>query len=209
MRAKTRNFCCELLHPVCWTGPSGGIINDKGQFSRLYYAWSRGRLILSAILLHYWNADKIDDRDSDLRHDDWSILGRNVAFCSFPSRTRSSFLGSTNHHVWRLSLEPYCHAEHNHHSDTDWQRGRQRSRNRRHFHTYLFDNFSTFCVSGDNGLEWLFDKHGGIVILILHYHQHHHVGCVGLRVRVQNLQHRTAPFVQTSKCTTENKYIKS
>ena len=50
------------------------------------------------------------------------------------------------------------------------------------------------CVSGDDGLEWLFDEHGGIVIHILHHHRHHHMGCVGLRVWVHNLQHWMAQF---------------
>ena len=38
--------------------------------------------ILSAILSHHWNEDKINDQGSDLGHDDLSILARNATFCS-------------------------------------------------------------------------------------------------------------------------------
>ena len=71
--------------------------------------------ILSAILLHYANEDKIDYRGSDLENE-LSVLGRNAAFRwaidrdlglqlggQLPSRTRHSSLGSTKYHVRGLS----------------------------------------------------------------------------------------------------------
>ena len=102
--ASTQVCCCQWPHLLCWTGLADGTQRSwPVQYASV--PETSLTLILSAILLHYWNEDTINDHGSVLGHDDFSILRRTAALClatdfyslcfrgQLPSRTQHSSLG--------------------------------------------------------------------------------------------------------------------
>ena len=107
----------EVLFPEL---ASPALISDKGPVRQAILWVKRGSLRFC--VRFYWTAEnemrtKIDDRGSDLGHDDVSILGRNASFGlllggQLPGRTSHSSLGSTNYHVRELSLDLLINVHH-------------------------------------------------------------------------------------------------
>ena len=123
MRMKNTKFACQLIVLLLFVTTSC-LLNWPHWWYLAIRASSAGYCasdmacsILFVIWLYFWNEEKIDDRGSDFRHYDLSILGRIVVVClafdhlglhlgsHLPSRSWHSSWGLTNHHARDPSLD--------------------------------------------------------------------------------------------------------